>query len=140
MRPAFLMAGATALALCGPALANPPIAASGPAVTAQAQAPATPSVVNTPDATIIIAPKAPPAPEAETPPPSPSPSFVWEPGHWAWTGTAFDWQPGKYVEKPTVTATYTPGHWQQGPEGWAWVDGSWDYAGVGSSTPPPPRP
>lgn len=137
------MAGATALALSGPALANPSPRPStaGPAtaamVLAQAQTPGAPSVVNTPNATIIIAPKAPPAPEAETPPPPPSPTFVWEPGHWSWDGVNFAWQAGKYVEKPSVTATFTPGHWQQTPAGWQWIDGHWDYEGTGSSTPPP---
>jgi len=31
-----------------------------------------------------------------------------------------------YVAKPT-TATYTPGHWEQRPEGWLWVGGQWSY-------------
>ena len=57
----------------------------------------------------------------------PGPSFVWEPGHWYWNGMQYQWQPGRYIAKPTTTATYTPGHWEQRPEGWVWVGGTWNY-------------
>ncbi len=155
MKQTLFMAGMTALAFRVPAFAEPPTplhpgaagALAPPAtVLAQTQMPGSPpSVVATPapGTTVIIAPTAPPAPQAETPPPPPAPSYAWEPGRWYWDGTQFVWEAGKYVEKPTMAAAYVPGHWQQNPDGWVWVDGQWNYPGVGSSTPPlgaPPPP
>ncbi len=84
----------------------------------------------------IVVPTAPPAPQSEIPPPAPSPTYVWEPGRWSWNGVQYLWNPGKYVERPTVSATYVPGHWEQYANGWVWYDGRWDYSGSGSSTPP----
>jgi hypothetical protein len=89
-----------------------------------------------PGTTVGIAPNPPPAPEAETPPPPPSPTYVWDPGHWRWDGAQFSWEGGKYVEKPMVSASFVPGHWEQRPDGWAWVPSQWNYPGVGSSAPP----
>src|SRR5437868_528939 len=106
MKHRFILAGLAALAVSVPALAGAPLALHGE--VAQAQIPA----------------------------PAPSPSYVWEPGHWSWNGMQYLWQPGRYVERPAVSATYTPGHWEQQANGWVWVEGRWDYPGVGSSTPP----
>jgi hypothetical protein len=146
MRHVILIAGATALAISAPALAESPTTlhrgfepdAGAAFVTrpttevAQAQMPAYPPAAST----IVIAPTAPPAPQTEIPPPAPVPSYVWEAGHWAWNGLQYIWQSGKYVEKPTVSATFVSGHWEEHPNGWFWVQGHWDYPGVGSSTPP----
>jgi hypothetical protein len=38
--------------------------------------------------------------------------------------------------RPSVSATFMPGHWEQQANGWVWVEGRWAYPGVGSSTPP----
>ena len=128
------LGAAIALGCGAPAFAAPPVAlhpgaATGPVVLSPAPPPGTPSVVTpAPGATtIIVAPAAPPAARAETPPP-PAPTFVWDPGRWAWNGVQYVWQPGKYVEKPMVTATFVPGHWRQGPDGWVWTDSHWDYS------------
>jgi len=144
------VAGMAALAMGTPAMADPPtplhhdlgLSAAPPAgdVLAQAPAPPTyppapppaypsaaiPSAPPPPQSTASLAPN-PPPPESETPPPAPSPTYVWEPGHWYWNGMQYHWQPGRYVAKPTTTATYTPGHWEQRPEGWLWVGGQWSY-------------
>lgn len=148
MKHTFVIAGIAALAISAPVLAqsSPSLAAvsAEPAVTpgivlAQALVPApAPAIVATPapGAAVVIAPSAPPPPQVEAPPPPPAPSYVWEPGHWAWNGAQFNWEVGKYVQKPTATATYVPGHWQQYSDGWGWVPGEWNYQGVGSSTPP----
>ena len=131
-----------ALAIGGPALADGPTllhpdlgpAATPPASDVLAQAypappnhpppPAYPSAVTLPapppppSSSADLAPNPPPSPEGETPPPAPPPTYVWEPGHWYWNGVQYHWQPGRSVAKPTTTATYTPGHWEQRPEGW----------------------
>jgi hypothetical protein len=134
MKTLVLLLSAAALGGSAPAFAAPPIAlhpgaAAGPTVLSQAPAPDAPSVVTpAPGATtIIVAPTPPPAPRAETPPPPPAPTYVWDPGRWAWNGVQYVWQPGKYIEKPRVTATFVPGHWRLGPDGWVWTDSHWDY-------------
>lgn len=149
MRQLFLMAGISAFAISAPALAQPAAPAHSGAVSpimpvamvlAQMQLPGSPPAVVTapaPGTTVVIAPTAPPPPQSETPPPPPSPAYLWDPGRWSWTGAEFAWEPGKYIEKPAVSATFVPGHWEQNPNGWAWVPSQWDYPGVGSSLPPP---
>lgn len=126
MKHGFILA---ALAFSAPALAGAPIVLHSEVAQAQMQA-------YPPTAPALVAPASPPGPEAEIPPPAPSPSYVWEPGHWSWNGVQYLWQPGRYVERPAVSATYVPGHWEQQANGWVWVEGRWDYPGVGSSTPP----
>jgi hypothetical protein len=79
-----------------------------------------------------FAPSPPPPPEVETPPPTPSPTYVWESGHWYWNGLQYHWQAGKYVAKPAATATFKPGHWEQRPEGWVWVNSEWSYRTQGT--------
>jgi len=134
MRHGILIAGAAALTTGASAFAQAPISLHGSGPTtevAQAQAPLYP-----PAAPSIVVPTAPPAPQPENPPPAPSPTYVWEPGHWSWNGVQYFWNPGKYVERPTVSATYVPGHWERYTNGWVWYDGRWDYSSSGSSTPP----
>jgi hypothetical protein len=146
MRHEILIAGVAALAISAPALAESPTLLhhgfatypeAAPATqptteVAQSQVPAYPPAATT---TVVVAPTAPPASQAETPPPAPAPNYVWEPGHWSWNGMQYIWQPGKYIERPTVSATFVSGHWEQHPNGWVWVQGHWDYPGVGSSSP-----
>ena len=123
------MAGATAL-FSLPAFAESPTALHpAPTVLSQTQAPGSSAVVTSAPAgtTVIVAPTAPPPPQTESPPPPPSPTYVWDPGRWNWNGVQYVWRPGSYVEKPTVTATFVPGHWQQAPNGWVWADSHWDY-------------
>jgi hypothetical protein len=95
-----------------------------------ANMPPAPPPVSSP---VAFAPSPPPPPVVETSPPAPLPTYVWEPGHWCWNGLQYHWQPGKYVAKPTATATYKPGHWEQRPEGWVWVDSEWSYRTPGTS-------
>ena len=148
LKHTLLVAGVTAIAFSVPAFSSGSAAVLSAAgseststtiVLAQALPPAPPpAVVATPapDASVVIAPSAPPPPEVEAPPAPPAPRYVWEPGHWLWNGTQFLWDQGKYVEKPTAATAYVAGHWQEYSDGWGWVPGHWDYAGVGSSSPP----
>jgi hypothetical protein len=145
MKHGFVVAAATALAISAPAFAQSPIqlhrnssaypelmpATQPVAEVAQAQVPAYP-----PAAPSITVPLPPPAAQSEIPPPAPLPSYVWELGHWSWNGVQYIWEPGKYVERPTVSATFVPGYWEPQGNGWVWVEGRWDYPGVGSSKPP----
>lgn len=76
-------------------------------------------------AAILAAPYPPPPQLAEIPPPAPAPDALWHFGHWSWTGTKYSWSRGHYIERPTPTANWLQGYWQQGPEGWVWVEGRW---------------
>jgi hypothetical protein len=51
--------------------------------------------------------------------------MTWHPGHWEWTGSAWAWQAGQYVQHPATTAVWEPGHWEQRGGGYVWVDGRW---------------
>ena len=37
----------------------------------------------------------------------------------------YSWASGHYVERPSPSANWTPGYWQQGPAGWTWTNGYW---------------
>jgi hypothetical protein len=80
-----------------------------------------------PDA-IVTTP--PPAALAENVPP-PLPGYTWNPGHWAWDGAQYGWEPGRYIVQPTNGATFTPGYWRQYSGGWVWVDGRWKWGTQG---------
>ena len=75
--------------------------------------------------TIVIAPTAPSPPRVETIPPPPTAADAWVQGHWAWTGTAWAWVPGRYVAPPVPRASWVPGHWDTHAGGYIWVDGHW---------------
>ncbi len=30
-----------------------------------------------------------------------------------------------YMQRPTRSASWVPGYWQQGPNGWVWTEGRW---------------
>lgn len=82
--------------------------------------------------TIVVAPTAPPAPEAETIPPPPNgetTTYTWNPGHWNWNGASWVWVAGSYMQRttaPAPTAVWVPGQWQQQPSGgYVWVAGHW---------------
>jgi hypothetical protein len=113
MKYRALVAGMAALAIGAPALADPPtpphpdlgLSAGAPAADIVAQAyPAPPAYP------FAATPPAPPPPStaslAPNPlPPAPAPTYVWEPGHWYWNGAQYHWQQGRYIAKPTTTAT-----------------------------------
>lgn len=81
--------------------------------------------------TIVIAPTAPPAPQAETipPPPAGETTYTWQPGHWDWNGSSWVWTSGSYVQRvtpPNPAAVWVPGQWQARPGGgYVWVAGHW---------------
>ena len=82
---------------------------------------------------VFIAPTAPPPPQAEMAPPPPNGqvgAVYWVPGNWQWLTSAdghsgWSWFAGHYVNRPSRTATFEPGHWQQSNAGYVWIDGYW---------------
>jgi len=115
-------------------LALPVLAvAAGPCAAASLSSPqqrdALPLQIAQSTPTVIIAPSAPPPVRAEVVPPPPtgeSTTFIWQQGHWAWTGTNWVWVAGQYVTPPAAKVVWDPGHWVQQSDGtWKWVDGQW---------------
>ena len=78
---------------------------------------------------IVVTQQEPPAPQAETVPPAPESQvheyFVWEPGHWFWTGLRYIWIPGHYMERPYQAAVWIPGAWTRDGLTWTWTPGHW---------------
>lgn len=82
-----------------------------------------------------------PAPVVEVRPPQPTAGYNWVPGHYAWGGDQWRWQPGYYVQAavrpmppvlveqvplaPSPRHFYVQGHWQWGGADWVWVRGHW---------------
>ncbi|MBV8735964.1 MAG: YXWGXW repeat-containing protein [Alphaproteobacteria bacterium] len=50
---------------------------------------------------------------------------LWEGGHWSWSGVKYTWIHGSYIRRPTPTANWMPGYWDQDSRGWIWTDGHW---------------
>jgi len=72
------------------------------------------------------APREPPPMRNETRPRAPSGRDAhWVDGRWRWDGREFDWVPGHYEDRPRRGATWQPGHWERGREGWVYVQGRW---------------
>jgi hypothetical protein len=75
----------------------------------------------------VVAPAAPPEPRYEAVPVAPGPAerYVWAAGHWRWDDRAWDWVPGRYVERPHRRAEWVEGRWTARGNTWVWVDGRW---------------
>jgi hypothetical protein len=77
----------------------------------------------------IVAPKEPPAPQAEVVPDAPQGPpgyFAWEPGHWHWAGLGYVWVSGHYIERPYQASVWVPGAWNyDGALHWTWTPGHW---------------
>ena len=67
----------------------------------------------------------PPRHEVMPPPPHEHPGWVWHEGYHRWDGHAYAWVPGTYVAPPYEHARWIPGHWDNTPRGYMWVDGHW---------------
>jgi YXWGXW repeat-containing protein len=66
-----------------------------------------------------------PPPRAEAVPPPPGTNYVWEGGHWRWTGAQYVWAPGHYVIRRASYHEWVPGHWRDRYGRWVWVPAHW---------------
>jgi WXXGXW repeat (2 copies) len=74
----------------------------------------------------LAAPYPPPPKRAEIPPAVPAADALWQCGHWNWTGAKYVWIHGSYLLRPTPTANWLPGYWEQDASGgWIWTEGHW---------------
>jgi hypothetical protein len=56
--------------------------------------------------------------------PAPRPGWIWSPGYWSWTGTAYVWIDGAWLmERPGFI--YAPAHWEHFAGGWRFLPGGW---------------
>jgi len=56
----------------------------------------------------------------------PGPEFVWVGGHWNWSGTDYEWFPGRWVPFERGHREWQPGRWAHNRHGWYWVEGKWN--------------
>jgi len=116
----------SAIGRCGPALAAPALLA----LLVSCSSPGgMPGGTLPPPNVVIVTQKEPPPPKAETIPPPPaavaSEYFVWDPGHWHWTGTGFFWIPGHYIERVYQGRVWVQGGWTYSDLTWTWTPGHW---------------
>jgi hypothetical protein len=73
----------------------------------------------------------PPAPipsplaEAMPKPPVSAVPLTWQPGHWDWTGVAYVWSPGEFVDRTGRSGTWMPPAWVRTDSGWVWEPAHW---------------
>jgi hypothetical protein len=73
---------------------------------------------------VRVGPPAPPR-EVVPPPPAEHRDWAWHAGYHRWDGHAYVWVPGSYVAPPYAHARWVPGHWDNTPRGYIWVEGHW---------------
>lgn len=73
----------------------------------------------------VYAPMAPPALRAEIIPIAPSPAYMWIGGSWGWSGSRYDWRPGRWAMPPRPGYGWQSRPWSQGSRGWHGGGGHW---------------
>lgn len=68
---------------------------------------------------------APPAPPDEVIIVAPSPSYVWVPGYYSYSGGAYIWVQGSYRIPPRGKTTYVQSQWHKTPKGYKRSKGYW---------------
>ncbi len=68
---------------------------------------------------------APPPERVEVVEVAPAPDYVWVNGHWAWSGSAYTWEAGRWERPEPGHHHYHHGQWKHSKRGWYWVDGHW---------------
>jgi hypothetical protein len=76
--------------------------------------------------TVQQIPPAPVSEPQESIPPQPASNAVWIRGHYAYTGTGYQWQPGRWEIPPPGARSWIGPSWQQaGNGGYVYVRGHW---------------
>ena len=68
---------------------------------------------------------APPAAHDERAP-APRDGYVWAPGYWEWSGSAYSWVSGRFVYAHRG-AHWVPDRWDQVGSQWQHVNGHWEH-------------
>ena len=94
----------------------------------EASAASTPPVYSSADTSYVVqtVPPAPVSEPQETVPPQPAPNAVWVRGHYTYTGSGYQWQPGRWEVPPAGARNYIGPSWQPAPNGgYVYVRGHW---------------
>lgn len=75
--------------------------------------------------TVQTVPLAPVSEPQETMTPQPTRDAVWIRGHYAWTGNAYQWQPGRWEVPPSGSRVWVPASWQPTNGGYVYTHGHW---------------
>ncbi len=71
-------------------------------------------------------PAVPPLRSEEVPaPPRTRTVMIWQPGHWDWTGEAYAWAPGEWVERAAHGTLWQDGYWSVAAGNSVWVPAHW---------------
>lgn len=70
-------------------------------------------------------PQPPPAPVADVVTPAPASNALWVPGYWTFDGRRYSWTTGHWEIPPPNARAYVVAHWEQRPEGYAFVQSYW---------------
>jgi hypothetical protein len=52
--------------------------------------------------------------------------YVWAPGYWQWSGSAYRWVDGSYIFERRG-AHWVPDHWEQDGAHWHYLHGHWEH-------------
>ena len=58
-------------------------------------------------------------------PPEPRVALIWQPGHYDWTGSDYQWVPGKWVERAGHGTLWQDGYWQRNGGTEVWLPAHW---------------
>ncbi|MDP9291109.1 MAG: hypothetical protein M3O82_01955 [Verrucomicrobiota bacterium] len=75
----------------------------------------------------VIVAEAPPAAIIETRGAQPGPEYVYQKGHYSWSGTKYVWIRGNWVRRPVGMSIWVEGHWEARPGGHVYVPGHWSF-------------
>ncbi len=64
-------------------------------------------------------------PETLPKPPVSEAPLIWEPGHWDWSGTTYNWQAGAWVPRAGHGTMWQDGYWEKKGDTWSWLPGHW---------------
>ncbi|CAH2599289.1 conserved exported protein of unknown function [Rhodovastum atsumiense] len=64
-------------------------------------------------------------PEVVPKPPVSEEPLIWQPGHWVWTGTGYNWTAGQWVKRAGHGTQWQDGYWASDSGGWRWVPAHW---------------
>ena len=58
-------------------------------------------------------------------PPRSQTVMIWQPGHWNWTGSAYQWITGEWVERAGHGTLWQDGYWRGGGVASTWGTAHW---------------
>ena len=77
-------------------------------------------------APFVTHPPVPPIPaEQVTAPPRSTQTLIWQPGHFEWTGAAYRFYAGEWVERAGHGTLWQDGYWRPAAPASVWVPGHW---------------